>query len=387
MANISLRRSKRAAVKLKLGISGASGSGKTMSSLLLAYGLIKAQHPTLSDDEIWEKICVIDTENKSADLYSGHQVGRFRIGEFMKIDLSAPFTPEKYEDAIDCCQENGIEFCIIDSLTHAWAGEGGLLDKQARIASTGKNSYTAWRDVTPQHNRLVDKLLQCDMHIIAALRTKTDYVLEEDGKGKKVPKKIGLAPIFRDGIEYEFTVMMDVAGDHYVTASKDRTGLFDGQSFIITPDTGKKINEWLNSGAPVVEKPKMQTAEPVAHASPVAPVSTVITGDVPAKKAPVEESPDIPDTPIVEAPMDDEPPFDMEDDLDGGDTAENAEISLEDFVDYIKKVIREIPPEDKTKLGNLVREYNNGSAKYKEITDGAIRMKIYNELQKNNWRA
>ena len=371
MANTMLRRSKRAAVKLKLGISGASGSGKTMSSLLLAYGLIKAQHPTLPDDQIWEKICVIDTENKSADLYSGHTVGRFTIGEFMKIDLSAPFTPEKYEDAIDCCQENGIEFCIIDSLTHAWAGEGGLLDKQARIAATGKNSYTAWRDVTPQHNRLVDKLLQCDMHIIAALRTKTDYVLEEDGKGKKVPKKVGLAPIFRDGIEYEFTVMMDVAGDHYVTASKDRTGLFDGQSFIITPDTGRIINEWLNSGAPMKEKPEIK---PVTEA----PKTKVITGDVQP-----EESPDLPTTPMVEAPQgDDEAPFDTEE-----DELDNEEISLDDFVAYIKNIIREISPEDKKLLGNVIRDLNGGSAKYKEIEDGAVRTKIYNVLKTNEWRA
>jgi len=366
MANM-MRRSQRAAVKLKIGMSGASGSGKTMSSLLLAYGLIHAQHPELTDDEIWSRVCVIDTENGSADLYSDHTVGRFTIGEFNKIDLSAPFTPAKYQDAIDCCEDNGIEVCIIDSLSHAWAGEGGLLDKQQRIAATGKNSYTAWRDVTPDHNRLVDKMMQCKMHVIADMRTKTEYVLEDNGKGKQVPKKIGMAPIFRDGIEYEFTIVFDISPDHYATASKDRTGIFDGQSFVIGPDIGQKINEWLRDGAPQKEqKVEMNKVE--------RSVKPVTTGDV--KPTPVmDEEPEEEVTPP-------DPALDDEDELPfGSEPVEDEDISLDDFITYIRGLVKTATAEEKTQIGDTIRRLNNGSAKFKEITDGAIRTAICNELK------
>lgn len=125
-----------------------------------------------------------------------------RIGSYNTINLGSPFTPRNYMEAIDAAEEGGIEYLIIDSLSHAWSGEGGMLDMQGRAAQKSGNSYTAWREVTPEHNRLVAKILQCDMHVCLTLRSKTEYVLEEDARGKKTPKKVGMAPVFRDGIEY-----------------------------------------------------------------------------------------------------------------------------------------------------------------------------------------
>jgi hypothetical protein len=224
-----IRKAERKKARLRLGISAPSGAGKTFGALKIAFGL-------------GGKVGLIDTENGSGDLYAD-------LGDYDIISIAAPYTVDKYLDAIRSFEDAGYESIIIDSLSHAWAGEGGLLDKQGKIADTGKgNSYTAWRTVTPEHNALVDAMLQSRCHVIATMRAKTEYVQIEEN-GKKVVKKLGLAPVQRDGMEYEFTVMFDINGEHIASASKDRTRLFDGQFFKISEDVGHKLSEWLNVGA------------------------------------------------------------------------------------------------------------------------------------------
>ena len=256
-------KAKKKKVKLKLGMSAPSGGGKTLSSLFIAYGLLREKYPNLTDDEIWDKICVIDTENESASLYSEDTKARIRIGQFNAINLKPPYSPSEFIDAIRTCEEAGMEVAIIDSLTHAWAGEGGLLDKQANASKKTGNSYTAWREVTPLHNKLVDAILQSDIHVIATIRSKTDYVMDKDESGRTSIKKVGLAPIQRDGMEYEFTTFFDIDREHNCSASKDRTGLFDDINFVITPETGKKFMKWLDNGidAVKVEKQKIEITE------------------------------------------------------------------------------------------------------------------------------
>lgn len=235
---MQIRKAERKKAKLRLGISAPSGAGKTYSSLLMAYGI--------TGD--WEKVGLIDTENGSGDLYA-------HLGDYSVIPLEAPFTPDKYIQAIKLFEDGGFEVIIIDSLTHAWAGEGGILDIQsaAAAASRSGNSYTAWREVTPKHNALVNAILQSKCHIISSMRAKTEYVQEKNDNGKTEIRKVGLAPIQRDGMEYEFTVMLDVSLNHTATASKDRTGLFDGQYFKPNVETGKKLLEWLENGVEVVK--------------------------------------------------------------------------------------------------------------------------------------
>lgn len=217
--------------------------------------------------EIWDKLCIIDTENRSGSLYVGTVVDGLTIGEYNAINMSPPFHPKGYLEAIQVAENAGMEFLIIDSLTHAWSGEGGMLEIQGNAAERTKNSYTAWREVTPLHNKLVDKLLQCNMHVMVALRAKTEYTLEDGANGKKTPVKKGMAPIFRDGIEYEFTSFFDVEQNHTSRASKDRTGLFDGEYFTITPKTGAKLYGWLADGGVTdigtgVDTPTMTKATP-----------------------------------------------------------------------------------------------------------------------------
>lgn len=220
--------------KLRLALCGTSGSGKTYSSLLIAKGL-------------GGKCAVIDTENGSASLYEG-------VTDYDVCEIAPPFSVDKYIDAIHEAEKEGYNVLIIDSLSHAWAGQGGLLeevDKKA-AASRSKNTYTAWRDVTPMHNRLVDTILQSRMHIIVTMRTKTAYDMEKDERGKITPVKMGMAPVQRDGLEYEFTVVLDLENSkHMSTAGKDRTGLFDGKTFVISEEIGQVLLDWLEKGVDV----------------------------------------------------------------------------------------------------------------------------------------
>lgn len=217
--------------KLRVAVAGTAGSGKTFSALRLAKG-------------IGGKIAVIDTEHGSASLYAD----RF---EFDVLNMTPPFTPEKYVEAIKAAEKNGYEIIVIDSLSHAWAGEGGLLDIHDKIARASKsgNSFNAWRDVTPMHNQLVEAMLQSGCHVIATMRSKTEYIMEEverNGRKTTIPKKVGLAPIQRDGMEYEFTLCLDISQEHIASASKDRTSIFDNKYFTVTEETGTTLKNWLN---------------------------------------------------------------------------------------------------------------------------------------------
>lgn len=245
---IQIRKAERRKAKARVGLVGPSGSGKTLSALLIAYGI--------AGD--WERIGMIDTENKSGDLYANTVKAGVEIGEFLKIDLEPPYLPDKYIEAIKAFEAYGVEVIIIDSLSHAWAGEGGLLELHGKAAAKEGNSFTAWRHVTPKHNQLVESMIKSKAHIIATLRAKQEYIIEKGENGKAIPRKIGLAPIQRDGIEYEFTTVFDLSVEHMASASKDRSGLFDGQFFVPSVETGKALKAWLESGA----EPPAEQAQP-----------------------------------------------------------------------------------------------------------------------------
>lgn len=219
---MQLRQSMRRAAKMRLALAGASGSGKTYSSLLIAYGM--------TGD--WSKIAVIDSENCSADLYA-------HLGGYQVLTLEN-YAPETYIEAIGICEQAEAEVIIIDSISHCW---DYLLDFHANLQG---NSFANWAKVTPRQNAFVQKILQSPAHIICTMRTKQDYVLNEKN-GKLVPEKVGLKAMQRDGMDYEFTVVLDIDLKHHVQASKDRTGLFMGRpEFTITPKVGQAILNWCN---------------------------------------------------------------------------------------------------------------------------------------------
>ncbi len=244
-----LQKATRKKVKLRLGLSAVSGGGKTYSALLLAKGLVGS----------WDKIAVIDTENNSASLYS-------HLGDFNALELTAPYTPERYIQAIKACEDAGMECIIIDSITHEWDGKGGILE--IHNSMTG-NSFTNWASLTPRHQKFIDAILQSKAHVITTVRRKTEYDMQKDSNGKTKVEKAGLKEVTREGFEYELTVNFNLDEKHNCTASKDRTGLFmDKPHFTITEDTGQMIAKWCDSGIelPTVTAPPQQPTAPPAKA-------------------------------------------------------------------------------------------------------------------------
>ena len=189
---------------------------------------------------------MIDTENGSGDLYAD-------MCDYDVQTLTAPYSIQKYLAAIHEAEEAGYDILIIDSLSHAWSGEGGLLDMHTQITNSMKsgNSYVAWGKITPWHNRLIETMLSSPCHIIATMRSKTDYAQVQNDKGRTEIRKVGMAPVQREGLDYEFTVVFDLSMEHYVTVNKDRTSLFDQKIFTITQETGKILRKWLDTGADV----------------------------------------------------------------------------------------------------------------------------------------
>lgn len=240
-----LQKAQKQKAKLKLGVSGCAGSGKTYSALLLAKGLCGD----------WGKIAVIDTENMSADLYS-------HLGDYQVLHLESPFTPERYINAIQTCENAGVEVIIIDSTTHEWDGTGGCLEISNSMPG---NSYVNWGKITPRHNAFIQAILQSDVHVICTTRRKQDYAMEPNNKGKMAPVKLGLKEVQRDGFEYELTLAFEVDISHFAKASKDRTGLFmDKPEFVINEDTGKALKAWANDG---IEPPKMDLTQEMLQQS------------------------------------------------------------------------------------------------------------------------
>ena len=231
-------KAERKKAKLRLALTGPSGSGKTWGALDIAQG-------------IGGRIAVIDTEKGSASLYS-HRC------DFDTLELSAPFTPERYVEAINAAEAAGYDVIVIDSASHEWSGSGGCLDANDVTARTKfqGNTWAAWNLTTPRHRAFIDAMLQSRCHIIATGRSKTETVQSDGPNGKKKVVKLGMKTEQRDGFEYEFTVVLDITHDgHYATASKDRTELFGGDAEPISIETGKKLRAWLDSGAEAVDPP------------------------------------------------------------------------------------------------------------------------------------
>lgn len=226
---MQLRKATRSKAKIRLGLSAVSGGGKTYSAIQIAKGLAGGD---------LEKVAIIDTENGSADLYA-------HLGDYQVLPLIPPYTPERYIDAVKTCEKAGMEVVIIDSITHEWDGEGGILEISNSMPG---NSYTNWAKITPRHQAFINAILQSTCHIITTVRRKQDYELT-DVNGKKVPQKVGLKEVTREGFEYELTCNLELDVRHNATASKDRTGLFiDKPAFVPSEETGKLILQWCETG-------------------------------------------------------------------------------------------------------------------------------------------
>ena len=225
---MQLQKASRKKAKIKMGLQGPSGSGKTYSSLLIDNGLCND----------WSKIAVIDSENHSSELYS-------HLGGYNVLQITPPYTPEKYIEALQVCEKAEMEVIIIDSITHEWEY---IIEFHA---SLGGNSFTNWHKIGLRHKEFINAMLKSKANIIATTRTKQDYVLNEKN-GRIVPQKVGLKSIQRDGLEYEFTLVFDINMKNMASASKDRTNLFCNKPETqLGVDTGRMIQQWCNEGADV----------------------------------------------------------------------------------------------------------------------------------------
>lgn len=237
MSQFTFKKATKTKSKARISLTGPSGSGKTFSALLIARGL-------------GGKIALIDTERGSASKYAGDP----EIGvDFDVLDLERHH-PEEYIAAINAAAAAGYDVLIIDSLSHAWAGREGaleLVDRATKRLGTG-NSFQAWGEVTPLHNRLVDTIIGAPLHIIATMRSKTEYVIEtveKNGRTINVPRKVGTAPVQRSEMEYEYDIVGDLHIDHTLVITKTRCRALDGVTIELPGvELGMQVRQWLDEG-------------------------------------------------------------------------------------------------------------------------------------------
>ena len=219
-------KAKKEKIWTKVLLGGSSGSGKTYSALRLATGLAK---------KCGSGIAAIDTEAGRIRYYANEF-------DFSDMQLTEPFTPEKYIEAINEAVSSGFKVLIIDSISHEWNYCVDVHDKMPG------NSWTNWSKITPRHDAFMEKILQAPIHIIATVRGKDEYVLEEKN-GKQTPKKVGLGFKQRDGVEYNYTATFNIAQDtHIAEATKDNTHIFEGRYEVLTEKDGEALYDWANTG-------------------------------------------------------------------------------------------------------------------------------------------
>lgn len=235
-----VRAASRKAAKARVLLTSPSGGGKTYGALLLAAGMGCT------------KIIVIDTERSSSDKYEYCE----GIPNFQVIEFDPPYSPERFCEAIGEAESAGADCIIIDSTSHEWDGVGGCLEINEELARAKYrgNTWSAWSETTPRHRRFVERMLASRSHIIATARSKTETAQVDDGSRKKVVK-LGMKAIARDGLEYEFDVVLDIVHDgHFAVPTKDRTQVFAGDPKPITVDTGRRLAEWLAGDAAIVTR-------------------------------------------------------------------------------------------------------------------------------------
>ena len=227
---MNLQKAQKQRIKLRIGISSPSGFGMTYSPLLMAYGMTQD----------WSKIAVIDSENGSGSLYAA-------LGEYNTLNLDAPYSPERFIQALKTCEKANISVAIIDSLSKEWIGKGGCLQIHEQLGGR----FQDWAKVSPRHQALVDAILTSNCHVILTVRKKIDYSMDKDSNGRTKVVKLGLKDITREGLDFEMTTFFEIINDnHLVIASKDRTGLFTNKpEFVINVSTGKKLIQWCDQGS------------------------------------------------------------------------------------------------------------------------------------------
>lgn len=238
-AGSRFKKAQRSKSKLRMAIDGPSGSGKSYTALRFAFALAHALGKG--------RVAAIDTEHGSLSKYTGEAPDDLPF-DFDVLEL-ANFSPTEYTAAIEDAGRAGYDVLVIDSLTHAWQGKDGALELVSKKQGDSRNSFTAWKDVTPLHTRMIEAILASPMHIIVTMRSKTEYVLETNDKGKQEPRRVGMKPVQRDGMEYEFDLYGSMDWSHVLTISKSRCSFLQ-DAVAVKPGAGfvQPLVEWLETG-------------------------------------------------------------------------------------------------------------------------------------------
>lgn len=232
-------------LKARIALIGPSGAGKTYSALKIAQGL-------------GDRIAVLDTERGSASKYAGD------VADFDVVELEE-FPIDAYIRVIEAAGKEGYDVLIIDSLSHAWVGKGGALDEVDKRSGKGGN-FAGWKHVTPKHRALIDAILGSPMHVIATMRSKTEYAMDKEG-GRTVVRKVGMGAVQRDGMEYEFDLVGELDQRHNMEITKSRCpALADRVIERPGEQVAKELRAWLGDGAEGREDPTLQPAAKPTHA-------------------------------------------------------------------------------------------------------------------------
>jgi len=237
MSDFVIQKAAKVGRKARVFLSGVSGSGKSYTALTWARVL-------------GERVVVIDTENDSALDYAD-------LFDFDHLPLRAPYSVDRYIAAMDAAVEHGADVVIVDSLSHAWAGKGGLLEMVDTLGAQNRGDKfgAGWRVATPKHLELIDRMTSLPAHLIATARSKQEYAIEVNDRGKHTPVKLGLAPVQREGLEYEFAVVADITRDHVLTVTKTRSRDLD--EYVETkpgPELAERLLKWLTEGRSVLDQ-------------------------------------------------------------------------------------------------------------------------------------
>lgn len=241
-------------LKARVAIDGPTGSGKTWTALQLATIL------AMRADGSRAPIGCIDTENRSAAYYAptpGVEYTRLQPWDppydFDHFKATAPYDPRLLGKQMDAAEEDLGEdgVLVIDSLTHYYAGEGGTLDIVDDAGSRAHgNKFAGWKEGTPAQRYMLDRIVHAPYHVIVTMRSKMEWVLDVGANGKTTPRKVGMAPEQRAGIEYEFTCVIDMDLEHRLVVTKSRC---DSVADLVLPkgrssEFGLRFGEWLGSG-------------------------------------------------------------------------------------------------------------------------------------------
>ncbi|MCP4539837.1 MAG: AAA family ATPase [Chloroflexi bacterium] len=252
MGKLRIEKAVRTARKLRLALQGPAGSGKTFTALMAATALS-------------DKVLVMDTEHGSSSLYTPE------LGQWDVVNVDDDYSPDVYIDVVNMAQRGGYGVLLIDSLSHGWGGKGGALELADKFAAKYRgNSFAGWKDVTPMQHRMIDSIMGANLHVIATMRTKTGYVMETGRNGKQAPRKVGLAPVQRDGVDYEFDVVGEMDVSHSLVITKARTKVL--QDSVYNPPKADtfvaELVKWVagNTDGLPEPAPKPEAKEATFHA-------------------------------------------------------------------------------------------------------------------------